>query len=107
MFDTSADAQATASAPDTSAADRSWRQIVAPYARSDTRRGLIQLLNTGFPFLTCMGVILYGLDHGSGAALLLTPVAAVLLVRLFAIQRSEEHTSELQSLMRISYAVFC
>src|SRR3546814_2184020 len=25
----------------------------------------------------------------------------------FAISRSEEHTSELQSLMRISYAVFC
>src|SRR3546814_8213058 len=25
----------------------------------------------------------------------------------YAIQRSEEHTSELQSLMRISYAVFC
>src|SRR3546814_2046528 len=27
--------------------------------------------------------------------------------RLFIEQRSEEHTSELQSLMRISYAVFC
>src|SRR3546814_3683090 len=27
--------------------------------------------------------------------------------RLLAAQRSEEHTSELQSLMRISYAVFC
>src|SRR3546814_2164718 len=26
---------------------------------------------------------------------------------LFMIDRSEEHTSELQSLMRISYAVFC
>src|SRR3546814_9231029 len=26
---------------------------------------------------------------------------------LFAVSRSEEHTSELQSLMRISYAVFC
>src|SRR3546814_3593710 len=26
---------------------------------------------------------------------------------LYAIRRSEEHTSELQSLMRISYAVFC
>src|SRR3546814_8980246 len=25
----------------------------------------------------------------------------------YAIRRSEEHTSELQSLMRISYAVFC
>src|SRR3546814_3115614 len=27
--------------------------------------------------------------------------------RVAGIQRSEEHTSELQSLMRISYAVFC
>src|SRR3546814_1362779 len=27
--------------------------------------------------------------------------------RLDALERSEEHTSELQSLMRISYAVFC
>src|SRR3546814_5800461 len=32
---------------------------------------------------------------------LLRPVAAILA------QRSEEHTSELQSLMRTSYAVFC
>src|SRR3546814_991314 len=31
------------------------------------------------------------------------PVAA----RAEAVDRSEEHTSELQSLMRISYAVFC
>src|SRR3546814_11418410 len=30
-----------------------------------------------------------------------------LLVDRFQIGRSEEHTSELQSLMRISYAVFC
>src|SRR3546814_2576967 len=29
------------------------------------------------------------------------------LVDFQAVQRSEEHTSELQSLMRISYAVFC
>src|SRR3546814_1526015 len=27
--------------------------------------------------------------------------------RMVAVDRSEEHTSELQSLMRISYAVFC
>src|SRR3546814_4374879 len=31
--------------------------------------------------------------------------SAVLLI--YGIDRSEEHTSELQSLMRISYAVFC
>src|SRR3546814_6314432 len=29
------------------------------------------------------------------------------LVDIFPVERSEEHTSELQSLMRISYAVFC
>src|SRR3546814_6304414 len=29
------------------------------------------------------------------------------LLKMFRAKRSEEHTSELQSLMRISYAVFC
>src|SRR3546814_2283009 len=33
--------------------------------------------------------------------------AAVLLAAAEVARRSEEHTSELQSLMRISYAVFC
>src|SRR3546814_8687601 len=36
-----------------------------------------------------------------------SPFFAVLADRLFKSERSEEHTSELQSLMRISYAVFC
>src|SRR3546814_2326084 len=37
------------------------------------------------------------------------PTLAAMAERLAAIEhsRSEEHTSELQSLMRISYAVFC
>src|SRR3546814_8405988 len=39
------------------------------------------------------------------------PWAAALRIRHFlahnSVDRSEEHTSELQSLMRISYAVFC
>src|SRR3546814_3907285 len=33
--------------------------------------------------------------------------AVAMLKRSLELQRSEEHTSELQSLMRISYAVFC
>src|SRR3546814_5710930 len=41
-----------------------------------------------------------GLDLGGSAA-----QSVVLMVIVVA--RSEEHTSELQSLMRISYAVFC
>src|SRR3546814_6867371 len=35
------------------------------------------------------------------------PGAALGFVGRAPVQRSEEHTSELQSLMRISYAVFC
>src|SRR3546814_5490007 len=35
------------------------------------------------------------------------PLLRGLVRRLMTIARSEEHTSEIQSLMRISYAVFC
>src|SRR3546814_9284775 len=34
-------------------------------------------------------------------------IPGVIIAIIFALTRSEEHTSELQSLMRISYAVFC
>src|SRR3546814_7128939 len=53
----------------------------------------------------------HDLDEGQVEALLAGPGDhAVELVVVHALQRhgrSEEHTSELQSLMRISYAVFC
>src|SRR3546814_7984742 len=43
-----------------------------------------------------------GFDHGVEEILM-----QVVLPQHFQQRRSEEHTSELQSLMRISYAVFC
>src|SRR3546814_9528962 len=46
---------------------------------------------------------LYGSGNGNGGPLNLLD----LMVYAVARERSEEHTSELQSLMRISYAVFC
>lgn len=91
MHDTRANTGLPTTAPDAPAADRSWRQIVAPYAKPDRRRGIVQLLNTGLPFLGSMGAMLYALDHGIWAALLLAPVAAALLVRLFAIQHDCGH----------------
>src|SRR3546814_4495464 len=42
-----------------------------------------------------------GVDHGG------TSAGLDAMVNLPLASRSEEHTSELQSLMRISYAVFC
>src|SRR3546814_4241210 len=41
---------------------------------------------------------------GAGAAMPATGIEDIVVT---ATKRSEEHTSELQSLMRISYAVFC
>src|SRR3546814_2187476 len=42
-----------------------------------------------------------------GRQMSLPEVDSVARGRVWSGQRSEEHTSELQSLMRISYAVFC
>src|SRR5690606_6366423 len=72
---------------------RTWREIVAPYARPCARRGILQLLNTGLPFLVVMAGMLYALDRGIEAALLATPLAAGLLVRLFMIQHDCGHGS--------------
>src|SRR3546814_8398350 len=43
--------------------------------------------------------------HRLGGDFFLCP--SLLTIHAGAVSRSEEHTSELQSLMRISYAVFC
>src|SRR3546814_7100519 len=43
----------------------------------------------------------------NGLTTVLGAFGGSLLLLTLAIVRSEEHTSELQSLMRISYAVFC
>src|SRR3546814_6756737 len=70
--------------------------------------GFIQLFR-GTPlllqlFLVFFGAPVIGLDINPWFA---AAVALTLNSGAFLGERSEEHTSELQSLMRISYAVFC
>jgi omega-6 fatty acid desaturase (delta-12 desaturase) len=72
---------------------RSWRQIVAPYARPDRRRAVAQLLNTGLPFVLLMAALLCGAASHPGLTLPLAAPAALLLVRLFAIQHDCGHGS--------------
>src|SRR3546814_5491419 len=56
--------------------------------------------------LPAMLAVLYGaLSHSARTSLCY--ISAFVLHPTAIIVRSEEHTSELQSLMRISYAVFC
>src|SRR3546814_4467800 len=70
--------------------------------------------DTLFPYTTLFRSLAHGtsgrypafemrvVEHGY-----LAVIKQVLLTRQCPLHRSEEHTSELQSLMRISYAVFC
>jgi acyl-lipid omega-6 desaturase (Delta-12 desaturase) len=67
--------------------------MVAPYLVPSARRAVMQLLTTGLPFLAVMTGMLIALDHGVLAAMLLFPVGALLLVRLFIIQHDCGHGS--------------
>src|SRR3546814_748164 len=79
-------------------------------SRSATRERLQRLEDAGIILGYTVRVRWTNGDE-AGAWLLITlqPGVACTLVapRILAVPRSEEHTSELQSLMRISYAVFC
>src|SRR3546814_8205625 len=75
--------------------------------RTDTLFPYTTLFRSALPFMRRYNdktvVVKYG-GHAMGDDdLALKFVADIVLLK----QRSEEHTSELQSLMRISYAVFC
>lgn len=78
-------------------ASRAWRDVVADYAKPETRRGVIQLLNTILPFAALMAAMLYGLEHGVWLILALAVPAAGLLVRMFAIQHDCGHGSFFKS----------
>src|SRR3546814_2901866 len=83
--------------------------------RDGTRQGFDNALTravsdaVGVPVIASGGVgglddLVDGVREGHAAAVL---AASIFHFGEFSIGRSEEHTSELQSLMRISYAVFC
>src|SRR3546814_2203428 len=100
------------------------RQLAVAVAVEDTGRGMApELCERVFePFFTTKTVgkgtglglsQVYGFTAQSGGEVKITSkvgagtTVTMLLPRSERALRSEEHTSELQSLMRISYAVFC
>src|SRR3546814_9590465 len=74
----------------------SW-DIVLPYTRSAVIGGIFLGLGRALGETMAVTFVLGNAMH----------LSASLLDPGTSIARSEEHTSELQSLMRISYAVFC
>src|SRR3546814_5552772 len=63
--------------------------------------------DTLFPYTTLFRSRGFTACFTAAAARSISAVAARARLATVAFVRSEEHTSELQSLMRISYAVFC
>src|SRR3546814_6100176 len=82
--------------------------LVTWFVIEKTRLGALLRAGTENPKLVeAFGVnvpLVVTLTYGFGVAL--AGFAGVLAAPIMQVSRSEEHTSELQSLMRISYAVF-
>src|SRR3546814_3014928 len=67
-----------------------------------------RLCKAAFTFQGGAEYLLWKIERHSGVSIALTPwQRRHPLLASTVLFRSEEHTSELQSLMRISYAVFC
>src|SRR3546814_19319613 len=73
--------------------------------RTDTLFPYTTLFRSSFALLHLPGLIVAGACLAFACRLWL--LMALLDGSTISVLRSEEHTSELQSLMRISYAVFC
>src|SRR3546814_1188005 len=85
-----------------------WHWLAAPLALIGLAvAGVLLVAQLGRSELTFSGV--WALDDASAWArlLILGSTAFAVVLTPDWLRRSEEHTSELQSLMRISYAVFC
>src|SRR3546814_9486379 len=74
-----------------------FRSVPAQKVGNESPSKLIDLLNRS---IIELGRVAERIPMGS-------PIASAITIARIASSRSEEHTSELQSLMRISYAVFC
>src|SRR3546814_3978794 len=87
---------------------RSYSDFIASKAIDDPCTGIIdvpELPASLFPHQR--DIVNWALRRGRAALFAGTGLGKSLMELAWAQARSEEHTSELQSLMRISYAVFC
>ena len=77
----------------TSAVDVGWKSIVGQYQRPDTRRSIIQIVNTLGPLAALMVLMYWSLRLPYWTTLLLALPAAGLLVRTFIIMHDCAHGS--------------
>lgn len=70
-----------------------WNRVLAPFKKADTRRAVIQVLNTVVPFVVLWGLMLLSLQVSYLLTLLLAVPTAFFVVRLFILQHDCGHGS--------------
>src|SRR3546814_1669274 len=87
-----------------------WQAIVPSLVPREILQPAIALNSMGINISRAIGPALAGFlitALGLAAPFVVNAASYLVIIAALIAWRSEEHTSELQSLMRISYAVFC
>lgn len=70
-----------------------WPAMVRPFIQPNIQKAAIQILNSFLPFFALLGLMYWGLTISYWITLLLSPLAAFFLVRIFIIQHDCGHQS--------------
>ncbi len=76
---------------------RHWPALFAKYAKPDTRKAVIQIINTFLPFIALWVLMYFSLSWSYWITLALAVVNAFFMVRIFIIQHDCGHRSFLKS----------
>ncbi|NND08187.1 MAG: fatty acid desaturase [Saprospiraceae bacterium] len=76
---------------------KDWPEIVVKYSRPDTKKAIIQVLNTFLPFIGIWILMIYSLQYSYWITLALGLLNGFMLARLFIIQHDCGHQSFFKS----------
>ncbi len=79
------------------AAERAWVQKLAPYRNADDRQAVLEILYTVIPFFGVWALMWWSTGTSYLLTLLLAPLAACLMVRLFIVQHDCGHRAMFSS----------
>ena len=75
---------------------KNWRLLIKPYEKPNTKKAIIQVLNSFLPFLGLLVLMYFSLNWSYLITLGLAVIAAFFLVRIFIIQHDCGHQSFLE-----------
>jgi omega-6 fatty acid desaturase (delta-12 desaturase) len=79
------------------AAERAWVQKLAPYRSADDRQAIIEIIYTLVPFIGVWVLMFLSISISYVLTLLIAPIAACLMVRLFIVQHDCGHRAMFSS----------